>query len=127
MPPVEPGDEPGGGPGDEPGGEPGRDPGLQGERTALSWTRTALVITVNALLALRSGLVSGQLALTVAGVVLLVAAIGAVLYGNVRGRALAGHGGHQVPPAAPALPMSILAGVTLIACAAGVASVLVRH
>lgn len=106
---------------------PGRDPGLQGERTALSWTRTALVITVNALLALRSGLVSGELALTAVAVVLLLAAIGAVLYGNARGRALSGHDGHHVPPAAPALAITVLAGVTLIACAAGVASVLVRH
>ena len=109
------------------GGAPGRDPGLQGERTALSWTRTALVIAVNALLALRSGLISGEAALTLVGVVLLVAAIGAVLYGNIRRRALAGHGGHQVPPAAPALALALLAAVTLIACAAGVASVLVRH
>ncbi len=105
----------------------GRDAGLQGERTALSWTRTALVITVNALLALRSGFVTGDAALTIVGVVLVVAAIGAVLYGYARGRALAGHSGHHVPPAAPVLAISILAGVTLIACAAGVASVLVRH
>ncbi|HEY2556842.1 MAG TPA: DUF202 domain-containing protein [Diaminobutyricibacter sp.] len=109
------------------GDAPGRDPGLQGERTALSWTRTALVITVNALLALRTGLVSGELALTLVGVVLLLAAIGAVIYGTIRGRELSGHGGHHVPPAAPALALTILAAVTLIACAAGVASVLVRH
>jgi uncharacterized membrane protein YidH (DUF202 family) len=110
-----------------PGDASARDPGLQGERTALSWTRTALVITVNALLALRSGLVSGEPALTVVAVVLLVAAIGTVLYGNLRGRALAGHDGHHVPPAAPTLAITALAAVTLIACAAGVASVLVRH
>lgn len=107
--------------------ESGRDPGLQGERTALSWTRTALVITVNALLALRSGLVYGQLGLTLVGVVLVLAAIGAVVYGNLRGRALSGHLGHHVPPAAPALAITVLAAVTLIASAAGVASVLVRH
>jgi uncharacterized membrane protein YidH (DUF202 family) len=111
----------------ESGEAPDRDPGLQGERTALSWTRTALVITVNALLAIRSGLVSGELALTIVGIVLILAAIGAVLYGSVRGRALAGHSGHHVPPAAPALAITLLGAVTLIACASGVASVLVRH
>ncbi len=109
------------------GSDPGRDPGLQGERTALSWNRTALVIAVNALLALRTGWISGRVELTAVGVVLILAAIGAVVYGNIRGRALAGHDGHRVPPAAPHLAIALVAVVTLIACAAGVASVLVRH
>ena len=104
---------------------PARDPGLQGEQTALSWTRTALVIAVNALLTIRGGLVTGQLSLLIVGIVLVVAAIGTVVYGNVRGRELSGHGGHHVPPVAPTLAVSVLAGITLIACAAGVASVLV--
>jgi uncharacterized membrane protein YidH (DUF202 family) len=105
---------------------PARDPGLQGERTALSWNRTALVIVVNALLALRSGWVSGQPLLSVAGVVLVAAAIAAVVYGNRRGRALAGHT-HDIPPAAPATAIALTAAVTLIACVAGIASVLVAH
>lgn len=104
---------------------PSRDPGLQGERTALSWTRTALVIGINALLTIRSGVVTGQPSLLAVGIVLVVAAIGTVVYGNIRGRALSGHGGHHVPPVAPTLAVSLLAGITLIACAAGVASVLV--
>ncbi|MFF1573687.1 DUF202 domain-containing protein [Leifsonia sp. NPDC058292] len=105
---------------------PARDPGLQGERTALSWTRTALVIVVNALLALRSGWVSGQLLLTAAGIVLVAAAIGAVLYGSRRGRALAGRT-HEVPPAAPTTAIAIVAATTLLACVTGIASVLVAH
>ncbi|GAA1438775.1 DUF202 domain-containing protein [Leifsonia poae] len=105
---------------------PARDPGLQGERTALSWSRTALVIVVNALLSLRSGFVSDQPALIVVGVILIGAAIAAVIYGNHRGRALSGHTRH-LPTAAPALALALAAATTLLACAAGIASVLVAH
>ncbi|MFF1635049.1 DUF202 domain-containing protein [Leifsonia sp. NPDC058248] len=105
---------------------PARDPGLQAERTALSWTRTALVIVVNALLSLRSGVISGEPALVAVGVLLLGAAIAAVVYGGVRGRALVGHTG-QKPPTAPALAVTLAAATALLACAAGIASVLVVH
>ncbi|WP_431280002.1 DUF202 domain-containing protein [Leifsonia poae] len=108
------------------GRDAARDPGLQGERTALSWTRTALVIVVNALLALRTGWVSGQPVLTAAGIVLVLAAIATMVYGTLRGRALAGLTGH-IPPAAPALAIVLTAVITLLACATGVASVLVAH
>ncbi|MFF1877795.1 DUF202 domain-containing protein [Leifsonia sp. NPDC058230] len=105
---------------------PARDPGLQGERTALSWTRTALVIVVNALLSLRTGWVSGQPVLIAVGVILVLAAIAAMIYGTHRGRALAGQT-KAVPPAAPTIAIALTAAITLLACAAGVASVLVAH
>ena len=102
----------------------GRDPGLQGERTALSWTRTCLSLAVNALLALRNGVVNDQPVLTATGVLLLLAAGAFVIYGTLRGRALAGHGGHHVPQAAPAIPILLLAASALVACAIGITSTL---
>ncbi|TAM66026.1 MAG: DUF202 domain-containing protein [Microbacteriaceae bacterium] len=105
---------------------PSRDPGLQGERTTLSWSRTALSLAVNALLALHSGWTSGQPILTVVGAILLLSAGTAVVYGNVRGRALSGHTAHT-PTAAPAGAVVLATVAALLACAAGVASVLVAH
>ena len=102
----------------------GRDPGLQGERTALSWTRTCLALAVNALLALRNGFIAGQVAVIVIGVVLLAATGAFVIYGTLRGRALAGHGHHHVPQAAPAVPILLLAAAALVACGVGVTSTL---
>jgi len=103
-----------------------RDPGLQGERTALSWTRTALAVAVNALLALRSGWESGQFALTVVGVLLLLGAGATVAYGSRRGRALAGHTA-DVPTAAPSGAIAWATAITLAACGAGLASVLIER
>ncbi|GLU90763.1 DUF202 domain-containing protein [Agromyces sp. NBRC 114283] len=95
-----------------------RDPGLQPERTALSWTRTALVVAVNALLALRTGLVAGEPWLIVTGTVLFFAAgaVGAV--GGIRRRELSE--GRYTP--APWLILAVSVA-TLAAAAAGIASV----
>lgn len=108
---------------------PLRDPGLQGERTALSWSRTCLALAVNGLLAVRDGWQSGALPLTVTGVLLLLAAAAFVVYGNARGRALAGHGRHhdRMPQAAPAVPLGLLALATLAACAVGIVSTLIQR
>ena len=51
-----------------------RDPGLQGERTALAWSRTAFAVLANSLLVLRSGLSSDRIAITALAIALLVAA-----------------------------------------------------
>jgi len=101
----------------------GRDPGLQPERTALSWSRTALAIAVNALLVLRSGFVSDQPALAALGVLLFAAAAAAAAYGVVRAREL-GHEGGVVMPSA--WPLLAVAAVVLLAAVGGVASIVVE-
>ena len=106
-----------------------RDPGLQGERTALSWSRTCLALAVNGLLAVRDGWQSAALPLTATGVLLLLAAAAFVVYGNARGQALAGRGRHhdRLPEAAPVVPIALLALATLAACAVGIASTLIQR
>ncbi|MFC6354931.1 DUF202 domain-containing protein [Luethyella okanaganae] len=103
---------------------PARDPGLQPERTALAWSRTALAISVNALLSVRAGLVGGATAFIVVGVLLLAAAAASVVYGNVRRHQLLRT---DVPVRPHAGAMLAAAIVTTFACAAGVASVLYEH
>jgi len=108
---------------------PVRDPGLQGERTALSWSRTCLALAVNGLLALRNGWQSDATALTVTGIILMLVAAAFVIYGNLRGRALAGNGRHheRMPQAAPSVPLGLLALATLVACGVGIASTLMQR
>lgn len=100
-----------------------RDAGLQPERTSLAWNRTGLAIVVNALLVLRAGWSSGRFALMAVGVVLLVAAGSTVVYGAWRQRHLATGLGMTAPPA---LAVAAAAAVTLLACASGLASMLVH-
>lgn len=99
------------------------DVGLQAERTALAWTRTGLAVVVNALLALRSGWTSGRLALIVVACALLAAAGSAIFYGAWRQRHLSTGLGMTAPPA---IAIAVAAVVTLVACAAGLGSMLVR-
>lgn len=90
-------------------------PGLQRERTALAWNRTAVAVVVVALLLVRSGLVTAQPALAVLGTVLLAAAAGIVLFAERRSRD---------ERAAPHRAFALIAGVGTLACAAGLASIL---
>ena len=69
---------------------------------------------------------AGKVAIVTGGATLIGAAVAAFVYGSYRGRALSGHT-HRVPPAAPALAIALAAATALLACAAGVASVLVAH
>lgn len=91
------------------------DPGLQRERTSLSWNRTALSVIVVALLLVRSGFVAEQPALSVLGATLLVGAAAIVLFAARRS---------FVGPA-PRHGFALIAGVGTLACAAGLASILV--
>lgn len=99
-----------------------RDPGLQPQRTALAWSRTGLAVFVNALIVLRSGLVTEQVFILALGVVLLVAAGLSVVCGTWRVRHLAAHGAQSGPPW---LLMVTTVWVAWLACFAGVASIIV--
>jgi uncharacterized membrane protein YidH (DUF202 family) len=98
-----------------------RDPGLQAERTALAWSRTGLAVFVNALLALRSGWVNDETSITILGLALLTAAGAAALCGAWRRKHLLS-GRDGIAP--PAIVIGAAAGVTWLACAAAIASVL---
>lgn len=99
------------------------DPGLQAERTALAWNRTGLALLANALLALRSGWASRETPITVLAFALLVAAGTAILYGAWRRRHLLNGYGRTAPSA---IAIATAAVVTLVACATGIASIVVR-
>jgi len=105
----------------------GRDPGLQPERTLLAWSRTALVLTVNAVLVLRSGLVDRQPGLVALGALLAAAACGFYGYGVGRRRGLERPSADPAaaPTAVRAAPMRMLALVVVVAAAGSAWSVLV--
>ncbi|MDQ0892943.1 DUF202 domain-containing protein [Agromyces ramosus] len=98
------------------------DPGLQPERTALSWSRTALALAVNALLSMRAGLVAGEPWLVAVGAVLFASSGVAVAIGTVRRRQLSGDRLVITPPRGALVGVAV---ATLVASAGGVASVFV--
>ena len=100
-----------------------RDAGLQAERTALAWSRTALAMWVNALLALRAGWTNGIAPITTLAFALLIAAGAAMLYSARRRRSLLDGRGSCAPSA---LATAMVAIVTLVACAAGIAAIFTR-
>jgi len=95
---------------------------LQPERTALAWNRTALLITVNGALAIKMSWSTGQAAYALVGAVLLVAAAGASVYGAWRRR---GPLAATTPVAPHPLAISVIAGISFIACLAAIPSALV--
>jgi hypothetical protein len=101
-----------------------RDRGLQSERTALSWSRVSLLLTVNALLALRTGWESASIAYAVVAALLFAAAASAVGYGGLRKRQLLNA---DTPPAPPVSAIAVMAAIAFVACLAGTVSVLVAH
>ncbi|MEV4615033.1 DUF202 domain-containing protein [Kitasatospora sp. NPDC049258] len=101
---------------------PARDPGLQPERTLLAWGRTALLLTVDAMLILRSGLLHRQPGLSVMGGLLAATACGFFGYGLHRRRRLERTGG--APEAVPVGPLRVLTLAVTVAAAGSAWAVL---
>jgi uncharacterized membrane protein YidH (DUF202 family) len=101
---------------------PARDPGLQAERTLLAWSRTALVLAVNATLVLRTGLVRGRPGLVVLGGILAAAACGLYAFGLRRRREL-----EPRPRAVRAAPLRAVAVTVALVAAATVWAVLISQ
>lgn len=95
------------------------DPGMQAERTALAWGRTAMTVVVNALLALRAGIVGQRWPVTALGIALLVSAAAVMTFGAVRRRQLLSDGGPVSP--SPAMMRGTVV-FALIACVTAIAS-----
>jgi uncharacterized membrane protein YidH (DUF202 family) len=99
---------------------PWRDVGLQGERTTLAWRRTAAAIVGNAILILRSGLMSGRHTVTTLAILLMIASGALFAFGAWRGRHLIRAHGEVAPPT---LAPFLTAALTLAACATGAWSI----
>ncbi|MFE0458071.1 DUF202 domain-containing protein [Kitasatospora sp. NPDC058965] len=99
-----------------------RDPGLQPERTLLAWSRTALVLVVNAALVLRTGLAHAQPGLVALGGLLGAAACGLYAFGVRRRREL-----EPVPRAVRAAPLRAVAATVALVAAATVWAVLISQ
>ncbi|TDC77531.1 DUF202 domain-containing protein [Micromonospora sp. KC606] len=92
-----------------------RDPGLQPERTRLAWRRTALALTVVAVLALRLALTRGVPgALLGAAVVLLWAGALVALWGRAAGRGPVRAGTRALPSIALSTAGLALLSVPLV-------------
>lgn len=96
-----------------------RDPGLQPERTHLAWTRTAMAVLLNALVALRGAWTGGAAALLATGATLALAACALYGYGVHRGRVLLTCEGRVSHPAG----LAWVAALVLLACATEAAGV----
>ncbi|WP_069813365.1 DUF202 domain-containing protein [Streptomyces sp. TP-A0874] len=64
------------------------DPGLQTERTLLAWSRTVLVVAVDAALVIRTGLFRDRPVLTLLGSLIAVTAVVLHLHASARRRAM---------------------------------------
>lgn len=96
------------------------DPGLQPQRTALAWSRTALALFVNALLALKSGFEHDDKLVLLMGLALLLAAAAGMVCGTWRKRELARLRGLGAPPR---WIMLTTLGITWLAAITGVLAV----
>ena len=97
---------------------PARDAGLQGERTALAWSRTVLGLVANALILMRAGMADGQFVLVALGAMLLAAAAATQGFTMHRRRSLL----HATVPVAP--PPAALLAMAVMTAAAGLGGLL---
>jgi uncharacterized membrane protein YidH (DUF202 family) len=100
-----------------------RDPGVQGERTALAWSRTSLAMLANSLLALRAGVLAGNTEIAVLALGLIGAAAATFAYGRRRRRLLLQAG---TPAAVPASDIAVIAGAAVFACVVMAAALALR-
>lgn len=93
----------------------------QSERTTQAWTRTGIALFINAMLALRTGVSNNGIALILVAMILIAAAVLATVYGTWRFKLLITR---RSIIAAPVRIIQGVTGVTLLACAGVVASII---